>query len=226
MSTQDGDSEGKPRKRKGNPNVPDPITQFKVGDVVQPGFFPNPKGETISDSGPLGRTARLGFAVVRRVAFNQLWKCNVDDIEIAASDVAFTIHKTREGDPRFLARPIEMVKYLYGAFHNILLDLEQARLAAEERYRDLDAAANVPIELPDSLMLDKEGKGFGSLLAREISQLPPRLRAAAELRFLKLMPYKEVARILGISFETADEYIGIAAERLRPMARAYLQGDL
>lgn len=136
----------------------------------------------------------------------------------AAEDIAQrTFHRLWER--RASWRPAGSVRgLLYRIAHNLAVSEYRAERA---RARADTAASEARPEPPDPLDL-AANEELRDALDRAVQALPPRRREVFVLRCIHDLPYKEIARIMGISPQTVANQLSHALAALRVTLRPIL----
>jgi RNA polymerase sigma factor (sigma-70 family) len=100
--------------------------------------------------------------------------------------------------------------FLYQVAHNLAIT-EQRRVRARARVVDLIRSEEPRFEMP----VDIGGDTLDASLQRAIGELPARRREVLLLRSVHGLPYKEIARALGIAPQTVGNQFSAALSSLR-----------
>lgn len=103
--------------------------------------------------------------------------------------------------------------------HEIALDECRSRRRARRRRAEVPLGDVVEEDLPVADDEDPASRRLRSELGREIERLPPRQRAVLALRIFSDLPFREIARIEGISVGAAKVSYHHAVKRLKKWLR-------
>jgi len=146
---------------------------------------------------------------------------NADDAKDLFSLVLLKVYTEQ---PEHLKKVRHLGAWLSRIAQNKSIDLQRERMAAERRDQNLfylrDSLCALPSS-PEDTLLNQE---LLQQIQHAFDALPPRLRPAAELRFVEDADYETISRRLGISQVNARKRVQEARKRLIAALHRYLEG--
>lgn len=134
-----------------------------------------------------------------------------EEAEEIVSDVFLDVWKRRSQ----LAEIRDMKAWLLTLVHNRSISCLRRRAQVPEAVLLEEVGANaLPADLqtPDERLISREEI---ARINRVINQFPPRCRQVFVLAKIEKLPYKEIARMLGISVKTIDNHVASALRQIR-----------
>ena len=160
------------------------------------------------------------------VCYRQM-RCVGADADDAVSRSMLVAHAKL---PAYAAEIIDVEAWLTRLTCNVCLDIKKERCRGSRKAEMLDEdvltrrEASLPkAQTPEDMVLVTQ---IGRGIRRAIAELPPPLRAVAELRFVHESGYGVIARFLSISEANARKRVQQARELLRPQLVDFAPGSL
>lgn len=134
-----------------------------------------------------------------------------EEAEEIVSDVFLDVWKRRS----HLSEIQDMKAWLLTLVHNRSISCLRQRARVPDSVLLEDVGANAlpsDLQTPDEHLISREEI---ARINRVINQFPPRCRQVFVLAKIEKLPYKEIARMLGISVKTIDNHIASALRQIR-----------
>ena len=134
-----------------------------------------------------------------------------EEAEEIVSDVFLDVWKHRS----HLSEIQDMKAWLLTLVHNRSISCLRQRARVPDSVLLEDVGANAlpsDLQTPDEHLISREEI---ARINRVINQFPPRCRQVFVLAKIEKLPYKEIARMLGISVKTIDNHIASALRQIR-----------
>ncbi|HJA84243.1 MAG TPA: RNA polymerase sigma-70 factor [Candidatus Bacteroides intestinavium] len=134
-----------------------------------------------------------------------------EEAEEIVSDVFLDVWKRRS----HLSEIQDMKAWLLTLVHNRSISCLRQRARVPDSVLLEEVGANAlpsDLQTPDEHLISREEI---ARINRVINQFPPRCRQVFVLAKIEKLPYKEIARMLGISVKTIDNHIASALRQIR-----------
>ena len=134
-----------------------------------------------------------------------------EEAEEIVSDVFLDVWKRRSHLPEIQ----DMKAWLLTLVHNRSISCLRQRARVPDSVLLEEVGANAlpsDLQTPDEHLISREEI---ARINRVINQFPPRCRQVFVLAKIEKLPYKEIARMLGISVKTIDNHIASALRQIR-----------
>jgi len=172
-----------------------------------------------------GDRATLGILMSRYQCFlkQQCRKFSSGNAEDAKDLFSMVVFKVYTEHPEQLRKIRHMGGWLSRVAQNKAIDLERMRIAEEKRDQRLGHFHEITNAHPSSPEQTLLGHELVKKIQEAFNALPPRLRDAAELRFVEDASYESISAHLGISQANARKRVQEARLRLTQTLQAYRQ---
>lgn len=134
-----------------------------------------------------------------------------EEAEEIVSDVFLDVWKRRS----HLSEIQDMKAWLLTLVHNRSISCLRQRARVPDSVLLEEVGANAlpsDLQTPDEHLISREEI---ARINRVINQFPPRCRQVFVLAKIEKLPYKEIARMLGISVKTIDNHVASALRQIR-----------